>query len=74
MFFLLLLYSVVLVLLAMIQFSGHGGFTQRVGAFTVTGRYGTVEAGAPALSSGETLLSGAASIYYGGMEFCLGEV
>jgi hypothetical protein len=66
---LLLLYGAVFVVLAMAQFSGQGGFTQRVGHFVVTGRYRLPEEGES--RPNEYLLDGKTSVFFGGLEFTM---
>jgi hypothetical protein len=63
---------VVFVLLVVIQFARQGGFTQRIGNFVVTGQYRIPEADEPPVAPNEYLLSGDASVFFGGMEFNLG--
>ncbi|GHU58618.1 hypothetical protein FACS189444_2560 [Spirochaetia bacterium] len=66
---LLALYSIVFVILVMIQFSKQRGFTRQVGAFTISGHYAERDAAPP--QSGEYFLSGDVTLVYGGMEFRL---
>jgi hypothetical protein len=66
---LLLLYGAIFVVLAMVQFSGQGGFTRRVGHFVVSGRYRLAGEGEP--GPGEYLLDGKTSVFFGGLEFTM---
>jgi hypothetical protein len=77
------LYAGVFVLLVAIQFTAQRSFSQTVGGFVVSGRYGkpasgpfpggeaSVEAAGYEPSRGEPSLDGTVNIVYGGMEFFL---
>jgi hypothetical protein len=83
---LLALYSAVLVILVMIQFTGQGNFTFRIGNMVVSGQYKTDEEGRRPAETGtlaaadntpavpdSQLLEGEASIFFGGLEFRMSE-
>ncbi|MDR2403690.1 MAG: hypothetical protein LBD78_06630 [Spirochaetaceae bacterium] len=67
----LLLYSVIFVVLVILQFTRQNGFIHRVGVMRVSGHYDVREAGMDTQESGEYFLSGGASVFFGGMEFRL---
>jgi hypothetical protein len=71
---LLVLYGGVFALLVVIQFAKQGGFTRRIGNFVVTGQYRLPEANAAPGEPNEYLLTGDASVFFGGLEFCMGSV
>ncbi|MDR2618437.1 MAG: hypothetical protein LBC62_06165 [Treponema sp.] len=56
----------------MIQFAKQGGFTRRIGNFVVTGQYRVPEADTPPGEPNEYLLTGDASVFFGGLEFRMG--
>jgi hypothetical protein len=68
---LFLLYGAVFVVLVMVQFAKQRTFTQRVGRFVVTGQYRLPGEGEVQASSGEYLLDGEASVFFGGLEFSI---
>ncbi|MDR1319432.1 MAG: hypothetical protein LBJ90_07385 [Treponema sp.] len=71
-FALLLLYCAVFVVLVLVQFTKRGNFTQRIGPMVISGQYRQLEEGEDAAANpGEYLLSGGASVYFGGLEFIL---
>jgi hypothetical protein len=66
---LILMYSVVFLLLVIIQFTRHGAFTHRVGNFTISGYYRESPGAGGALPAGEYFLTNKASVFFAGMEF-----
>jgi hypothetical protein len=68
---LFVLYVGVFIVLVIVQFAKQQSFTQKVGNFIISGRYGGQASGAEASPGNERLLEGEASILYGGMEFFL---
>ena len=67
---LLVLYGLLFFLLVLVQFSLRSGFTHRIGDFVVSGHYRDLSGpGGP--NPGEYALSGALSVYFGGVEFRL---
>jgi hypothetical protein len=69
---LFLLYGAVFIVIAMIQFGKEGGFTLRTGGMVVSGRYRQPAEGEAPPGPGEYLLGEDASVFFGGMEFCMG--
>ena len=68
---LLVLYCVVFILLVIIQFTGKGHFTQRIGDMTVSGRSrASADQEVPA-NANEFFLTGGALVNFGGLEFNL---
>ncbi|MDL2229504.1 hypothetical protein LJC14_04560 [Treponema sp. OttesenSCG-928-L16] len=66
---LLLVYTAVFIALVMIQFTKRSAFTRRIGNMVVSGNYRSDDE--TSSKNGEILLSGDASVFYGGMEFLL---
>jgi hypothetical protein len=69
---LLLMYGVVFLLLVMIQFTRQGTFTHNVGNFVVSGYYREPSNLGEASSSGEYFLTREVSVFFGGIEFPMG--
>jgi hypothetical protein len=69
---LILLYAGVFTLIVVIQFPKQGGFSRKIGDFIVNGHYRPNDGSAPLQDESVYLLSGKASVVFGGIEFCLG--
>ena len=67
--FLLVMYPVIFITLVQFQFAKKTNFTLRAGDLVIQGNYGTN----PRQRSGTYVLSGPASVFFGGMEFILGD-
>jgi hypothetical protein len=67
----LLLYCAVFILLVAAQFARRGNFSHKIGNMAVNGRYLLTDTGAPFGREGKQLLSGGASVFFGGLEFRL---
>jgi hypothetical protein len=66
-----MLYAAVFIALVILQFTRQGGFTHRVGNLVVSGVYRETPNSAPQKNTHEHPLSGKASVFFGGLEFCL---
>ena len=66
---LVLLYCGIFTALVSIQFTKHGGFTQRVGGFVVSGQRRLPAENDPPIAQNEYLLDGEAHIFFGGIDF-----
>ncbi|MDR1587271.1 MAG: hypothetical protein LBS57_07440 [Treponema sp.] len=67
---LLALYCAVFTVLALLQFTKRGNFTQRIGFMVISGQYRQIGEGERAKPN-EYPLSGGVSVYFGGLEFML---
>ncbi|MDR2028561.1 MAG: hypothetical protein LBP93_03375 [Treponema sp.] len=67
------LYAVVFIALVIVQFTKQGGFTHRVGNLVVSGVYGETPDSSLPKNANEYPLSGKASVFFGGLEFCLSD-
>jgi hypothetical protein len=69
---LLVLYAVLFILLVQFQFSKRTDFTRRTGDLVIQGSYGEGEPGKTMLPNSYSL-SGAVSVFFGGIEFLMGD-
>jgi hypothetical protein len=67
------LYGAVFIVLVLIQFTKRGGFTHRVGNLVVSGVYREIPDSETPRNADEYPLDGTASVFFGGMEFCLSD-
>jgi hypothetical protein len=66
---LLAVYAAVFCMLVLIQFTRQGNFTRRIGGAVVSGHYRAGEDPGRPEDSGEFLLDGGASLFFGGLEY-----
>ncbi|MDR2102582.1 MAG: hypothetical protein LBP42_00605, partial [Treponema sp.] len=58
-------------MIAMIQFTKHGGFTRQIGDFVITGQYRVPDAADASADPNTYFLRGGIRIFFGGLEFSL---